>query len=995
MRLASDYALEHLAAHLHAAGQADRLQRLLVGNRAWMDARFERAASHAPYVGDLQVARVGYADPLDAEPLCRLLELHAARLVTNARIVLDTDIDLEVLAHIGRAREALEAARLRSDPHVRFEGIVRIEALLRERGRPEPALLDELAATVREIRIEWQVGYAQVALAGALRAAGYVAEARSVAYAVQHPGARRKAMSELVEGALRRGESDREALAAALESARLERGAYSSAGALADIAALFLRTGDEAQANALWNECAALIKTMEARNWTWAVRDLSISLARAGLFDEAIEQATIIEDRFQLGVTRERISELLFTAGARVRACELAAAVPEPEQRSLALSALARRLIATGDPEAAIPLLREAEADANMVERGKRQAQPWARLCASWALAGRREDSDRCLAAARRWAEAADARDRDHALGTTARALVEAGRYADARAFLDALAPQTRRYLLRDIAHAMAMHGDVAGAAAALEGSRAVAAAIVDAYSADDVRATLAAAMGRSLRIDAAARLVGQIRDEYRRSSARAKLAAALLAAGRADAALAAAAAVEIESVRDEALSDIAATLAEAGDPGRATAAVRSIADAERRANSAAGVAKTLAAAGDLDGALAFAREHQRAHRFVNPVGAVALALVRAGKEDEGLRIIRGMLRGRKRWWSLREVAEALAARGRAEEGLALAGSIPDEGVRHLGYTSIASTLIAGGRIDAGLAVAEQAPWKDTQRINIVRKAIEALAQSGRHDKALAVALAVPPGLKSTRDEPERDAAVAAVARALAETGHAKEALSVLERIEDPRVRAEVVEALGGRNEDSDEARAKQAEALAAAGRFDAAVEVTLPIRDERDRGYAQLDVVRQLARANRHGEAQKLAGAIHSDAERAKAFYVISTDLVARDRFGEAIAVMADNPGYWEQKGARAEIANALAGKRRFVEAIDAIGLMPIAEFVAQVAGWSGIQAVEPEGFHAALERVLRIAAWANADWSAAADAISEDENPSAEQIRQTARNA
>ncbi len=51
---ASDYTMRYTVQHLLSAGHEEKVYRLLVGNRAWMLAKFERIGMHRDYDNELQ-----------------------------------------------------------------------------------------------------------------------------------------------------------------------------------------------------------------------------------------------------------------------------------------------------------------------------------------------------------------------------------------------------------------------------------------------------------------------------------------------------------------------------------------------------------------------------------------------------------------------------------------------------------------------------------------------------------------------------------------------------------------------------------------------------------------------------------------------------------------------------------------------------------------------------------------------------------------------------
>src|SRR5207244_3520809 len=103
--------------------------------------------------------------------------------------------------------------------------------------------------------------------------------------------------------------------------------------------------------------------------------------------------------------------------------------------------------------------------------------------------------------------------DADHARFSKARLAAEQGRFDEARAVLAQLKPESRRYLMRDIALYCARRGDLHAAAVAFEEARAYAASLQSEYHADSVRTAIVGALAEERCIDVALRVARQILD--------------------------------------------------------------------------------------------------------------------------------------------------------------------------------------------------------------------------------------------------------------------------------------------------------------------------------------------------------------------------------------------------------------------------------------------------------------------------------------------------
>ncbi len=94
---ADEYALRHIAAHLHSAQQYENLYKLLVANKAWMDAKIARFGSHHDYEADLNLAISGFIDPLTADNVLILMQLWSAIDIVKTKGYGFNDDDLRTL----------------------------------------------------------------------------------------------------------------------------------------------------------------------------------------------------------------------------------------------------------------------------------------------------------------------------------------------------------------------------------------------------------------------------------------------------------------------------------------------------------------------------------------------------------------------------------------------------------------------------------------------------------------------------------------------------------------------------------------------------------------------------------------------------------------------------------------------------------------------------------------------------------------------------------
>jgi hypothetical protein len=138
------YFFENLAYHLKESDRKDELYRLLTQSPDWMEAKYIACIGDAAYVADLQLAINDFTDPLTADELLILVQLHTARQLINQRVSLYNNDDLATLVWLDREEEALNHARLRLDIEERFYGLITIYKSLYEKKTPKPEILDEI-----------------------------------------------------------------------------------------------------------------------------------------------------------------------------------------------------------------------------------------------------------------------------------------------------------------------------------------------------------------------------------------------------------------------------------------------------------------------------------------------------------------------------------------------------------------------------------------------------------------------------------------------------------------------------------------------------------------------------------------------------------------------------------------------------------------------------------------------------------------------------------
>ena len=127
------YFFTHLCWHLLRAEQTTSLRSLLVGERKWMDIKFQRMGSDASFLTDVNLGLSQYKDLLASQQLQEVTQLYAVRSVVHERVSRYTCQMTEALIWLGREDQALSLTRLRLR---NISGRALVENRLGYRGAP-------------------------------------------------------------------------------------------------------------------------------------------------------------------------------------------------------------------------------------------------------------------------------------------------------------------------------------------------------------------------------------------------------------------------------------------------------------------------------------------------------------------------------------------------------------------------------------------------------------------------------------------------------------------------------------------------------------------------------------------------------------------------------------------------------------------------------------------------------------------------------------------
>ena len=804
---ADEYALRHLAEHLHAAGQHDKLYQLLTRTGAWMDAKFARLGGDDAYVHDLELAIDTLVDPLDADQLLTLIRLHAARQAVHERVGIYEDRDLETLVWLGRAAEAISHVRLRADLANRAAGLVQICDALRDRGQPNSDLLDEAYATFRVIRAPGVWAWAEISLAVTLARSGddragalfgeLQAQIESIRLSPTNPGEQSESRHELMGALIRAGRYDdaqalaqklltsdsdilglNEMIVSELAVALAQAGRYveaettarSIAGAaqvraLSELAAALTGVDQDRTINLL-DEAAALARSVEnVHDRDMAQHHLVAALGRAGRYDEAVTLARSLPDiawslerKHQERMRQFDATMAEILADSDPSAGEHSAIKPPapaedaeaPEdERGEALVRLALELADTGDSRA-FAVAGEARAEARLPNDQTRRAERLRDI--SWALA-RAAGHDQARAVARSIAHDGW---RAMAFYNLALALADAGDSRADLAFDEAAAEARglqdatwRARVLRLIALTLARRGDDR-ATTIFDEARAASGAGYDRKWRARALRSVARVLTRAGRYDAAGSVSGAIEEPLIRSWALADLALALAQVGdsRADALFRRAEAVGLAVEADpEGVESSGARYDSAGLNAPLIPTYTMVSDATGAVTSVV----QSSGKGTLRGA-----DEQRSIAL----DYLARQLCESGRYEQAEAVIRAIPTDWLQTGAWKHLVGALATAGQYDRAWELAQHLREPDIQGQAQSNIAALLARDGDSRADTAFNQiwslsQATENPRQRAAILIALGEALAQ-GQYSQADAVFDAAAASIDRIPDQPNR-----------------------------------------------------------------------------------------------------------------------------------------------------------------------------------------------------------------------------------------------
>ncbi|MFE9474428.1 hypothetical protein ACFYOR_25825 [Streptomyces griseofuscus] len=774
----------------------------------------------------------------------------------------------EILAIVGVSPEAvaltLDATRA-YPPHTQASALALIAKEVSESGqKTEAADIARHAATVaRGITQPDDQDDALMAAARALAEAGEAEEAADLALSVMHPGQRAEALG---------------AVAVALAKAGQQEPATGFARRAAELALALDDGGQQAQAL-----CTA-----------------AQALARVGLHEEATGLAQraaafspLLADADEIAWLSKGVVEALITAGQVDEAATLARSITVVEERVDTLCLIAETLAKTRQAQEASTLARESADLARTLPNAEQRARTLGVIAETLAEAGQAQEA---AALARESADLArtlpnpDPRHRIlgtvtetqrlRILGTAAEALTKASQAQEAATLARQIADLA--YSIPDARH----RARALGAAAA----------------------TLAKAgqtQEASSLAQQAAHLARGSTDSASHALASVTVSSALVEAGATTEAahLARQAAILVRAMAPtrerfpadplvQALHDLVRVLAGTGEAQEAAALAGAFTDLGHQARAITTIGEVLAQAGHPQEAADFALRAASLADKMTPeyakaqaMGRVASIWARIGETKKAVTLTQSITIPFHQASSLQRVVRVAAQSGRPQEAADLASTFQDPYERVRGLITITEVLNGADQQEYGVDLLRQAVTiaseiKDRRKKAEVLHAIAgALAEAGHAQEAVTLANAV------TDYPAHRVGALCSVAMALNRVGQRDEADALVQQAlplaltnSDKQTQAQVLH--------------DAAKAVANLGRAQEAADIARTIDTYWEKNEALRDVATELAGIGSAKESATIVRSIFDDEERNKAWGYITESLAQRGQVQEAIDI-------------------------------------------------------------------------------------------------------
>jgi hypothetical protein len=191
------YFFQRLGYHLSGAGQAQSLYALLTESQDWLQAQFAATRGDTSYRSDVLQAILLLGETKSIAEFQMLFALYTALQIVRQRSAVYGNEELQVLVYLGRKPEALSYARLRSDVADRALGLIAVATVNSESENVDFVLLNEAERMVRSI-VDTKLRFKVLdALSTAFVQGRRLDDARRLAAEIDDPALRATAVSRI------------------------------------------------------------------------------------------------------------------------------------------------------------------------------------------------------------------------------------------------------------------------------------------------------------------------------------------------------------------------------------------------------------------------------------------------------------------------------------------------------------------------------------------------------------------------------------------------------------------------------------------------------------------------------------------------------------------------------------------------------------------------------------------------------------------------------
>ncbi len=750
-----EYTLRNLGAHLAAATHREKLHQLLVKNAAWYRAKQERLGNTSNFTAELELALTLYNDPLLAQEIIEVVQLYAAREVTNSDQSEHSDLEIQFLTALNKDQDALNIILTRNDPLHQLDGLLTFHKGLRKRGELRPQLLEDARVKSAEIhhrviRVErlYQLACEMLEAKMLLEARELIDEISNVIPSIRRIDYRHKLYILLADIHIYLNQVTKcldiiKFLLADLQN--LQQAA--KVGTLNGCSWLLHKVGHRRQARALIKRSQRIAQAVKDEwNQSAAFADIAITLVKCGKVQEAAVFFETYPPKFSSTTTKSDIALILAEQQEYEEALQWARGISETSVRKATLENIACEMLENRISRAS-EIFHEVSRDKSISNIGDEPER--SELYLQLGLKMQLQDTDENINTVKNIEnEYLKTSAEKHLIDKLA---VDFSNFGDAQAFREAVRiaydledELEQANALSRLAKSVAETGDFQVASN-------IAATITHIWHRSHAQRTIAL-IGANNRMYLMSRnLIHLIDDNWQRAEALRELSLALAQAGRFEEAQETANVIEEDWQRAEALRELSLTLAQTGRFEEAQETANVIEEDWQRAEALRELSLTLAQIGRFEEAQQTANAITNDLQKISWLCRYSFTCAKAGNFEETSSAVQRATKAAEdltdkavQATAFREIASTLAelnwhdeANFAIDKAKRAAEVIQDDNIRAIAFREIAAILAQLERNDEARQIVDKINI-ETQYLMGMYKLSEIFAQAGNIEEATA-----------------------------------------------------------------------------------------------------------------------------------------------------------------------------------------------------------------------------------------------------------------